>query len=145
DHERDPRKVRARHAHGFRREQGRRRLEQRPDARAPTSRERRSRRRMGRPRRMIPRSLVSPRFALLVVAIAPLALACRTEGAPQAAPSASAASPPAVPVDRLAPGELAPGTVDVFGFPVPRELEVVSRTRDAALLIGQASPDAVSR
>ena len=89
---------------------------------------------------MIPRSLVSPRFALLVVAIAPLALACRTEGAPQAAPSASAASPPAVPVDRLAPG-----TVDVFGFPVPRELEVVSRTRDAALLIGQASPDAVSR
>ncbi len=81
----------------------------------------------------------------LPVAAAVFALACRTDDPPPAAPSASAKARPAPPVDRLAPGELAPGTVDVFGFPVPRELAVVSRTRDAALLIGEATPDAVYR
>ena len=54
--------------------------------------------------------------------------------APQPQPSASAQPPP---VDRLAPGELAPGERQVFGFLVPKEMEVVLQTPRRALLEGE--------
>jgi hypothetical protein len=71
--------------------------------------------------------------------------ACR-RGEPQAielplTPSASGAKP----LDRLAPGELAVGDGDVFGLPVPREMHVLGRAKDSAILIGEVSPDALAR
>jgi len=62
---------------------------------------------------------------------------------PQAAPAvASAAS--AVPLDHLAPDELAPGKVEVYGFPVPRGMEVEAHLSDRAYVSGRVSPEALA-
>lgn len=70
---------------------------------------------------------------------------CKRKDAPgtelHAPSSASAASPP---LDRLAPGELAVGEGDVFGLPVPRDMQVLGRAPDSAILIGEVSPEALS-
>lgn len=60
----------------------------------------------------------------------------------QPAPSASAA--PETPVDRLAPGELAPGELEVFGFPVPREMELKHRFPDTVYIQGRVRAEDVS-
>lgn len=54
-------------------------------------------------------------------------------------PSASAGG-----VDRLAPGELAPGTQQVFGFAAPRELTLERRFPDAAHFTGVVPAESVA-
>lgn len=48
------------------------------------------------------------------------------------------------PVDRLAPDELAAGNAEVFGFVVPREMQVEHRYKEATHLIGPVKPDALA-
>jgi hypothetical protein len=49
-----------------------------------------------------------------------------------------------VPLDHLAPDELAAGKTEVYGFPVPRDMEVESRIADRAYLSGRVSPEALA-
>jgi hypothetical protein len=60
----------------------------------------------------------------------------------EAAASASAGS--VLPLDHLAPDELAPGKVEVYGFAVPRGMEVESRIADRAYISGHVSPEALA-
>ena len=60
-----------------------------------------------------------------------------TSGAP-AVPSA------ARPVDRLAPDELAAGNAEVWGFPVPRDMQVEHRYHEVTHIIGPVKPDALA-
>ena len=61
------------------------------------------------------------------------------------APTGSVASAKAtVPIDHLATDELAPGKLEVYGFPVPRGMEVASRIADRAYLSGRVSPEALA-
>ncbi|HET7543005.1 MAG TPA: hypothetical protein VFK05_24195 [Polyangiaceae bacterium] len=48
------------------------------------------------------------------------------------------------PVDRLAPDELAAGNAEVWGFAVPREMQVEHRYKEATHLIGPVKPDALA-
>jgi hypothetical protein len=48
------------------------------------------------------------------------------------------------PVDRLAPDELAAGNAEVWGFVVPREMQVEHRYKDVTHLVGQVNPDALA-
>ena len=50
----------------------------------------------------------------------------------------------AVPLDHLAPDELAPSKVEVYGFHLPRGMEIESRQADRAYLAGQVSPEALA-
>jgi hypothetical protein len=64
---------------------------------------------------------------------------------PAPGPASSAApTRPAVPLDHLAPDELAAGKTEVYGFPVPRDMEVESRIADRAYLSGRVSPEALA-
>jgi hypothetical protein len=63
--------------------------------------------------------------------------------APEAASSAAPA-PSQVPLDHLAPDELAPGKAEVYGFAVPRGMEVESRIADRAYVSGRVSPEALA-
>jgi hypothetical protein len=49
-----------------------------------------------------------------------------------------------VPLDHLAPDELAPGKAEVYGFAVPRGMEVESRLIDRAYVSGHVSPEALA-
>lgn len=49
-----------------------------------------------------------------------------------------------LPLDHLAPDELAPGKVEVYGFAVPRGMEVESRLADRAYIGGRVSPEALA-
>jgi hypothetical protein len=65
----------------------------------------------------------------------------------RAQPSVAAAAPSASmarPLDHLAPDELAPGKVEVYGFPVPRGMEVESHLPDRAYVSGRVSPEALA-
>ena len=57
--------------------------------------------------------------------------------------SASATTPPR-PLDHLALDELAPSKVEVYGFHLPRGMEIESRLVDRAYLSGQVSPEALA-
>lgn len=72
-------------------------------------------------------------------------LGCKTQGSdPEPLPVKSGAPPVAsVPVDRLAPGELAPGKSQVFGFEIPKEMRVKSRAIDRVVLEGEVDANAV--
>lgn len=89
---------------------------------------------------MTARSL--PPWALLGVALA----SCQAkEQAPTSAPSASTVKAAVKkPVDRLAPGELAPGEGEVFGIPVPKGMRIVGKFKRSALLVGEVRADAVA-
>ena len=50
----------------------------------------------------------------------------------------------AKPVDRLEPGELAPGNTVVFGFRLPRDLTLERRFPDAAHAVGRVRPEHVA-
>jgi hypothetical protein len=81
--------------------------------------------------------------ALLLVGLCGL-LGCKGQRpAPATAPSAAARSS-AAPLDHLAPNELAPGKVEVYGFAVPRGMEVESRLGDRAYVSGHVSPEALA-
>jgi len=90
---------------------------------------------------------VRERSALALLACVCLASACRTKSVTtdSGKPSASAAtSASAVPVDRLAPDELAPGNSHVFGFEVPLGMSVRGAFDDVAYLEGDVAPEAVA-
>lgn len=91
---------------------------------------------------MIPRP--SEPLAFLLGAL--LVLGCRKESAaptPVAAPSASAAPDPKL-VDRLTPGELEASTSQVFGFEVPRSMDVKGAFLEVAYLEGPVTPEALA-
>ncbi len=71
------------------------------------------------------------------------ALGCRHREEPVQPASSSAPKASALPLDRLAPGELAPGTSQVFGFLVPRQMKVVSQSPDRAQLEGEVMESAL--
>jgi hypothetical protein len=48
------------------------------------------------------------------------------------------------PIDRLAPDELAAGNAEVWGFVVPREMQVEHRYKEVTHLIGPVKPDALA-
>lgn len=69
----------------------------------------------------------------------------RSEPIPGSPGSALSTNPSANrPVDRLAPDELAAGNAEVWGFVVPREMQVEHRYREATHLIGPVKPDALA-
>jgi hypothetical protein len=63
---------------------------------------------------------------------------------PSPAVSAVASASSTLPLDHLAPDELAPGKVEVYGFAVPRGMEVESRLADRAYIGGRVSPEALA-
>jgi hypothetical protein len=71
------------------------------------------------------------------------ACACAKRPAPDPAPSA-VASVPSVPLDHLAPDELAPSKVEVYGFAIPRGMAVESRLNDRTYVRGHVSPEALA-
>ena len=83
---------------------------------------------------------------VLAVLLASLALAgCDSEDAvvgPGHAPGADSAG--RKPIDRLAPGELAPGRAEAFGFLLPRDLSVEARFHDAVHASGPVKPEALA-
>ena len=48
------------------------------------------------------------------------------------------------PADRLAPGELAPGTVEVWGFRAPKQMRLDRRFPDAAHFVGAVPAEALA-
>jgi hypothetical protein len=63
-------------------------------------------------------------------------------GAVGGAPLAQSSTPR--PVDRLAPDELAAGNAEVWGFAVPREMQVEHRYQEVTHIIGNVKPDALA-
>ncbi|WP_437337271.1 hypothetical protein [Sorangium sp. So ce394] len=80
------------------------------------------------------------------VICASAASACRGD-APAPAPtppSASEASAPRPPVDQALPGELAEGTEQAFGLPIPRRMKVRARFPDAVFAVGEIPAERVA-
>jgi hypothetical protein len=71
-------------------------------------------------------------------------LGCRGERAAPSPAASAAASATALPIDHLASDELAPGKAEVYGFAVPREMEVESHLEDRAYVSGRVSPEALA-
>jgi len=71
------------------------------------------------------------------------ASACK-RAAPAPTATLASASAGTLPLDHLAPNELAPSSVEVYGFPVPRGMEVDSRIADRAYISGRVSPEALA-
>ncbi len=73
-----------------------------------------------------------------------LALGCDSDesvvGPGEALPAQSAKPP----VDRLAPGELAPGRSEAFGLLLPRDVNVDARFPDAVHASGRVTPEALA-
>jgi hypothetical protein len=65
---------------------------------------------------------------------------CRKEPEKKPRPAISAA-PPQKPLDRLAPGELSPGTQQVFGFEVPTGMTVRGQFLKVAYINGKVAPE----
>lgn len=80
----------------------------------------------------------------LSIVIALSLLGCSTEGAKPLGGTAPSQSSKQKPLDRLAPGELVPGSAEAFGFVAPRQLRLERRFPDAAHFAGQASAEAVA-
>ena len=82
------------------------------------------------------------RFASLA-AVALACLGCNGEAkkSPRPVPSAVVS---AKPLDRLAPGEIAPGKHQVFGLEVPSAMTVRGQFLDVAYLHGNVAPEALA-
>ena len=92
--------------------------------------------------RLAPSSTLKSRLA---VTAALLCASCHGgKSAPPPASSASATSSAPKPVDHLAPDELAAGTADVWGFPVPREMHIEHHFPELAYIVGPVKPDALA-
>jgi hypothetical protein len=78
-----------------------------------------------------------------LAALAPMTSCKKRESAPPPAASSSAA-PSAVPVDRLAPGELAPGQVALFGLLLPRGMQLQGQFDDQGYAFGPLDAEAVA-
>jgi hypothetical protein len=79
-------------------------------------------------------------------AIALVAAGCEPDTGAEAAPGAppEPSAKPGVPVDRLAPGELAEGKETVFGMPVPRGMKIDRQFVGSAYLVGAVPPEHVA-
>lgn len=93
--------------------------------------------------------MIAPAFtqvsaARLAILACCLCASCQAKS--EAGPAGSARAKIAVskPIDRLAPDELAAGNAEVFGFVVPREMQVEHRYKEATHLIGPVKPDALA-
>lgn len=91
---------------------------------------------------MNPRAISWSSASQLAVLACWLCASCHTksESASKGTPIANVNKP----VDRLAPDELAAGNAEVFGFVVPREMQVEHRYKEATHLIGPVKPDALA-
>lgn len=86
------------------------------------------------------------------LALAALALACAAATAcrsgadapPPPAPSASAAARRSTSADQVVPGELAEGTDQAFGLPIPRKMRVRLRFPDEIVATGEIPAEQVS-
>jgi hypothetical protein len=79
-------------------------------------------------------------FALLLL----LPLGCESEQIVPAGTLEAGSASGKKPVDRLAPGELAPGRAEAFGLLLPRDLAVDARFPDAVHASGAVSPPALA-
>jgi hypothetical protein len=73
-----------------------------------------------------------------------LGVGCHGKRPAPPAPAASVASATTLPLDHLAPDELAPGKAEVYGFAVPRGMEVETQLPDRAYIRGRVSPEALA-
>jgi hypothetical protein len=80
---------------------------------------------------------------LLVVGVCGL-VGCRAERQAPAPVASTSATPAPVPLDHLATDELAPGKAEVYGFAVPRDMQVESQLIDRAYVSGRVSPEALA-
>jgi hypothetical protein len=100
---------------------------------------------MGIDRRMISATNhgTASRLALLACW---LCASCHAKSERTAGAAASALAQPGMhkPVDRLAPDELSAGNAEVWGFAVPREMQVEHRYKEVTHLIGPVKPDALA-
>jgi hypothetical protein len=85
------------------------------------------------------------RVFVLAAAFAVLsAAACRSDPEKPKPPPRVSAAPSQKPLDRLAPGELSPGKVRVFGLEVPAGMVLRGQFQDVAYLHGSVAPDALA-
>ncbi len=92
---------------------------------------------------MMPRTCQHRSPGQLALVACLLCASCHDKSTPNAAqgePASSAAKP----VDRLAPSELAAGNAEVWGFPVPRDMQVEHRYGEVTHIIGPVKPDALA-
>ncbi|MET0794044.1 MAG: hypothetical protein ABW061_21160 [Polyangiaceae bacterium] len=84
--------------------------------------------------------------APLALAFAVLCASCHGKSKLDAGTGSALSSPSATPhpVDRLAPDELAAGNAEVWGFAVPREMQVEHRYQEVTHIIGPVKPDALA-
>jgi hypothetical protein len=80
----------------------------------------------------------------LVALAALFLLGCESEQIVPPGTLAADSAPTRRPVDRLAPGELAPGRAEAFGMVLPRALEVEARFPDAVHASGAVNPAALA-
>jgi hypothetical protein len=81
----------------------------------------------------------------LLLAVGLCVAGCSKKPSPApAAVSGPTSAPSALPLDHLAPGELAASQVEVYGFRVPRGMTVESRLPDRAYVRGRVSPEALA-
>lgn len=70
--------------------------------------------------------------------------ACHKDKQPEPQPSPPHARASATPVDRLAPGELAPGEAALFGLPLPRGMRVQGQFERMGMAYGELDPENVA-
>jgi hypothetical protein len=90
------------------------------------------------------RALTQASASRLAVLACCLCASCHAKSDAGAVGSARAKPAVSKPIDRLAPDELAAGNAEVFGFVVPREMQVEHRYKEATHLIGPVKPDALA-
>jgi hypothetical protein len=94
---------------------------------------------------MTPLDLTSSVACSLTLSAALLCTNCHSKAElGTTATTAIAASAAPRPVDRLAPDELAAGNAEVWGFAVPREMQVEHRYQEVTHIIGPVKPDALA-
>lgn len=73
-------------------------------------------------------------------------MACACSSKRSAPPPAASArvTPLTPPLDHLTPDELAPGKLEVFGFPLPRGMEIESHLADRVYVRGRVPPEALA-
>jgi len=85
-----------------------------------------------------------PHAAELACAACLLCLSCHKRAEPSAVTADSAPIASTKPLDRLAPDELAAGNAEVWGFVVPREMQVEHRYQQVTHLIGHVKAAALA-
>lgn len=73
-----------------------------------------------------------------------LGVACSSKRTPPPPAAAVSVASARLPLDHLAPDELAPSKTEVYGFPVPRGMEVESRLVDRVYISGRVSPEGLA-